>query len=78
MQMPDGTEWSPDAATIAWISGIIDEGRVQRSIDYVLRNEEGQPSLAQLADAAIEAVVWSVHETAVKWGMPPRVDPETS
>lgn len=64
-----GEKWAPDMATIRWSSGIIDRDRVRDALRETAARTESVDRDSDrywdiLAEAAIEAVVWNVHEVA--------------
>lgn len=75
MKEPDPATWCPDAATLRWASGVIDEDRVRSTLirthrrlkDEAGPDEDTDRYWGLMAEAAVEAAVWSIAERAKGW-----------
>lgn len=75
MTSANPTRWLPDTATLSWAYGVIDENHVKASIMAThqrITDGAGPPAAhadywQSIAEAAVEAAVWSIADRAKGW-----------
>lgn len=76
VESPDPETWLPDEATVRWAAGGINEDRVRTALVHTHRRLTGDAGVEAVADidywqsmaeAAVEAVVWSMADRTQEW-----------
>lgn len=75
MNASEPVGWCPDAATLSWASGVIDEDHVRTTLIRThrrLREDAGIGAETDeywraMSEAAVEAAVWSIAGRAMEW-----------
>jgi hypothetical protein len=84
IRMPDGSEWVPDAKTIRWLTGVIDDRKLRDVIRFDVANRapgaaaDSDEFWSVVAESAAEMIVYNIADVARSWGTVFPDDPPTA